>query len=109
MIQVRYTNNEITAVGHSGYAEIGHDIVCASVSTAFKSVMASFFEYGFKFKFHAVEKQAFMGIQWEETKSKAVNAIFRGFIETLKSIAEEYPNYVKVDKVIIEDSIVGQA
>lgn len=36
MIIIKYTDNEITALGHSGYAEPKKDIVCAIVSTAFK-------------------------------------------------------------------------
>ena len=33
MIKINIQNDEITIKGHSGYAEAGSDIVCASVSS----------------------------------------------------------------------------
>lgn len=99
VIKIRYNDNEITAVGHSGYAERGKDIVCAGVSSAFKLAIATLVELKAKFRFHFDEDDAFIGIQIKKGNKTTVKAVLTALIEVLTSISEEYPDNVSVAEV----------
>lgn len=106
MIKVRYTDNEITAVGHSGYDELGKDIVCASVSASFKMAVGLLEKRNAKFKFESNDKP-FIGIQIDGlTKDRTTRYIIETLAEVLKSIELEYPEYINVSRVYISNKKV---
>ena len=104
MIKIRYYDNEITAVGHSGYAEQGKDIVCASVSSAFKLTIATLIELRAKFTFHVDDEKAFIGIQIKKGNKQAVKAVLKALIEVLGDLSEEYPDNVSVDNITFKST-----
>lgn len=100
MIKIRFNKDEITALGHSGYAEPGKDIVCAGVSSAFKMAIATLIELKAMFNFHVDDNKAFIGIQLKKGTKQTHRAVFKALVETLRLIAEEYPDNVTVEHVI---------
>ncbi|MBE6648391.1 MAG: ribosomal-processing cysteine protease Prp [Ruminococcaceae bacterium] len=82
--------------GHSGYAEAGSDIVCASVSSMvmlFVNMADSVFEIPFDFS--SDEKKAEILFSVTKTDNKISKAI-ECFSECIRSVADEYPDFVKV-------------
>lgn len=41
MITIKQTPHRIEVTGHAGYADVGHDIVCASISTLVQNLIWS--------------------------------------------------------------------
>lgn len=100
MTVIKYTDDEIVAIGHSGYAKPLHDIVCAGVSTAFKMAVGVMTELDVKFKFESKAETGFIGIQIDNeslTKAKPVTNVL---IHALKSIAKEYPKNIQVYRTV---------
>ncbi len=82
--------------GHSGYAEAGSDIVCASVSSMvmlFVNMADSVFEIPFDFSSN--EKKAEISFSTRKTDERISKAI-ETFAECIRSVSEEYPDFVKV-------------
>lgn len=104
MIKVRYTDDEITAVGHSGYAVNGKDIVCAAVSACFKMAVGMLQANGSKFHFESNESP-FIGIR-VKPENRATRNVIEVLTEVLKSIEHEYPDYIQVKKVYIPNKKV---
>ena len=88
--------------GHSGYAEEGSDIVCASVTTAVKFAEAAICD--------ALGEQAKTKVQPNEPRitltlpatcenEDAVQAILTGMMLTLCSLRDQYPDYIEVLEV----------
>lgn len=95
MIEIRYNENEITATGHSGYAEREKDIVCASVSTAFRTTAQNLDSLSCKFNIGVDGKIPFIGIQ--TAKKKGIGPkLLESLLTVLRDLSDEYPDYVKV-------------
>ncbi|HAE61089.1 MAG TPA: ribosomal-processing cysteine protease Prp [Eubacteriaceae bacterium] len=86
--------------GHSGYEDIGKDIVCAAVSTLTISAINGLLEYVKLDFYYKVNEDGFLEFRIPEiyddkqfTKAKAIlETLYLG----LKSIEKEYESYVKV-------------
>ncbi len=88
--------------GHSGYAEAGSDIVCASVTTAVKLAEATIRDVlGVPAKVRTQEKNARITLKLPETceDEQTVQAVLTGMMLTLCDLRDEYPDYIEVLEV----------
>ena len=78
--------------GHSGYAEEGSDIICASVSSAaymtVNTVTDVIGDYG-----EATVDEGYLEFTTASDKSE-VQAVLKGFELHVKALAEEYDEYI---------------
>lgn len=100
MIEIKFAKDysEITAKGHSGYAEPGHDIVCASVSSAFVFSTELLKNLEIKHAFGMDENIPFIGIKLAGRKVIGLK-VMASLINTMKLLNEEYPDYVSIECV----------
>lgn len=105
MIQVTIVRKEksITgyyAKGHSGYAEIGSDIVCAAASTVMQNPLAGIQEvlqlnlhYGF-------DEDGYLTVNFEgfdcQGKEKEVSALLETMVVMLRELERNYPKNIKL-------------
>ena len=80
--------------GHAEFADSGHDIVCAAVSTAV-SMAANIITDGFNIeaKVSAVDDEINLNVQSPDSHSEAVLNIL---IAQLNMILEEYPGTINI-------------
>lgn len=90
--------------GHSGYASKGEDVVCAAVSTLLNSLLLGLI-HAAKIKDIGTEineKVPFMRITWSEEHVKKIFILTKTIELSLKQVAEENPEYVKISEVFLE-------
>lgn len=100
MILVKHNNDEITALGHSGYDVPQKDIVCSAVSTAFKITVGVLTEMNVKFKFESEAKTGFIGIKINHEDLNKAKPVTKTLIYALKSIATSYPKNLQVHRTL---------
>ena len=90
-----YTGFEVA--GHSGYAEEGSDIVCASVSAMVSLTAAILEKEGVDFTFTSDESAPSVKLEIvsDPGRSKAVSA----FAECVRDIAGQYGKYLSATEV----------
>lgn len=83
----------ISASGHAGYADPGHDIVCAGVSALIYACAAALDRSGSDFDFE--DNNSEVTIHVHETRpNDFTDGIFAATVAGLEVIAETYPEYV---------------
>ena len=105
MVKIKVSRNGegyitgIEANGHSGYAEVGSDIVCAIVSTAVQSVVLCCEEVH-KCEYFADVKDGYLKwyLESDET-AKELNILTETLCRVLKEAAEEYSSYISIKEV----------
>lgn len=92
MTTIKVENNFIEVSGHSGYATVGTDIVCAAISTLSEAT----YNYLIDTKNKAIleEKDAYYKIALEEL-NEAGEAIIKGFISMVDDLSSQYPKYIR--------------
>ena len=92
--QVDSIINEITISGHSGYEEIGKDIVCASVSSiaittvnAILKIDSDALEY--------IEKDGYLNIKLLK-HDKYIDVLISNMIDLLSELEKNYSKYIKI-------------
>jgi len=100
VIKIRFAKDysEITAAGHSGYAEEGHDVVCASVSSAFVLTSEMLKNLRVKHNFGMDGNVPFIGIKLAGRKTVGVVTL-SSLIHTMELLKEEYPDFISVECV----------
>ena len=91
-----------TVSGHSGYAEAGTDIVCAAVSAVVTMAEATINEVcGAKAKVRVKEEDARITLTLPAScdEEESVQAVLAGFMLTLISLRDDYPDYIEVLEV----------
>ena len=94
--------NGFSVSGHSGYAEEGSDIVCAAVTTAVKFAECTIND--------ALGDHANTRVKEDEPRitltlpavcddEDAVQAVLTGFVLTMCSLRDDYPDYIEVMEV----------
>lgn len=94
MIQVRVDQNKIRANGHAGYAPKGYDIVCAAfsaLSLTLEIAVKKLTNDDVKIVF----QDGIMQAEWEELSFEG-DLLVNAYIEGVKSLAENYPEYIIV-------------
>ncbi len=99
MIEITYGSREppsLTIRGHSGYSTHGTDIVCASVSVLFLTLVNSLNEYTNDF-IQARTDPGDGALIWRGSCSKSARLLLDSCLLGLRAVAEQYPDYVKFD------------
>ncbi|MDY6432011.1 MAG: ribosomal-processing cysteine protease Prp [Synergistales bacterium] len=88
----------IESKGHSGYAERGSDVVCAAVSVLMQSLILglSAIAQVNGLNCDVDKKIPLIRLAWPKEQSEKISLLTRTAAESLKVIAEENPDYVKV-------------
>lgn len=85
---------EIKVEGHANFAELGKDIVCASVSTA-TILSANLIKRLNQDNNVTIKiKDGFFHLK-VKTQTNEVLAVYENLVWTLKELKEEFPNYIK--------------
>ena len=85
--------------GHSGYAEEGADIVCASVSTAVTfadAVITDVLGVSAKVKKSEKDARITLALPASYEEEDAVQAVLSGMMLTLCALRDQYPDYIEV-------------
>ncbi len=88
--------------GHSGYAESGADIVCASVTTAIRLAECTINDVcGSRAKTRVREADARVTLRLPARcdEEETVQAVLAGLMLTLCELRDEYPEYLEVMEV----------
>ena len=92
MTTIRVEDNFIEISGHSGYATVGSDIVCAAISTL--SEATYYYLIATKNKAILEEKNAYYKIVLKEL-NEVGEAIKNEFIKMVDDLAKQYPNNIR--------------
>ena len=94
--------NGFSVSGHSGYAEAGSDIVCASVTTAVKFAECTINDVlgnHANTKVNESEPRITLTLPATCDDEDAVQDVLNGFILTMLSLRDDYPDYIEVMEV----------
>ena len=94
--------NGFSVSGHSGYAEAGSDIVCAAVSTAITFVECTINDVlgnHANTKVNENEPRITLTLPATCDDEDAVQDVLNGFILTMLSLRDDYPDYIEVMEV----------
>lgn len=93
MIKIDLRKDLINISGHSGYEEIGKDIVCASVS----SIVITSINAIIRIDKDAIDYNEDNGVIIKILKhSEIVDKLLDNLIELLKELEKQYPKYIKI-------------
>ena len=94
--------NEITVKGHSGYEEIGKDIVCSSVSTAMILTINLLSKLNVNFSYESDDKIPFISLNVEDVNSldfDLVQTILENLVDNLSEVEKQYKKYLKIYEI----------
>jgi uncharacterized protein len=96
MIKVTYNDNQIKVTGHANFADYGHDIVCASVSSiiytsvnGIMSINSSSIKFSDKSSILTVEI-----VNHDEITDKLI----KNMLDLLNELSHQYPKNLKISK-----------
>ena len=98
---VKYKNDEglVELKGHSGYADNGFDIVCASISTI--TIMTANLYEKLDLSYNILDlvvEEGYFRLQ-VKLNDKVSKGIFENLVDALDSLQEQYPKYIKRKKI----------
>ena len=94
--------NGFSVSGHSGYAEAGSDIVCAAVTTAVRFAECTINDVlgnHANTKVNENEPRITLTLPAACDDEDAVQDVLNGFILTMLSLRDDYPDYIEVMEV----------
>ena len=94
--------NGFSVSGHSGYAEAGSDIVCAAVTTAVRFAECTINDVlgnHANTKVNEIEPRITLTLPAACDDEDAVQDVLNGFILTMLSLRDDYPDYIEVMEV----------
>ena len=94
--------NGFSVSGHSGYAEAGSDIVCAAVTTAVRFAECTINDVlgnHANTKVNEIEPRITLTLPAACDDEDAVQDVMNGFILTMLSLRDDYPDYIEVMEV----------
>lgn len=94
--------NGFSVSGHSGYAEEGSDIVCAAVSSAVQFAECTINDVlgnHANVKMNQDEPRVTLTLPAACDNEDAVQAVLTGFMLTMCSLRDDYPDYIEVLEV----------
>ena len=98
LVQVFRDNNEIkkiTVEGHSGYAKVGKDIVCSSVSTAMILTINLLEKLGCKMECNENPDIPLISVIIKESDS-LYQTVLENLVISLSEIAIQYKKYLQI-------------
>ena len=93
MTNIKITKNSIIVEGHSGYAEVGKDIVCAAISTLTEATYNYLVATDNKVE-SSPDTDGLFIIKIDEL-NQAGEKIIKSFEEMIDDIASQYPENVR--------------
>ncbi len=95
---------KLSAVGHSGFAEEGKDIVCASISSLVQALNLGLNKVlNIKTKTDIDEKKARMEIEMpKDLKAEVLDkamVLFETVILSLKELEKEFPKHINIKEI----------
>lgn len=97
-IKIVYKTNEalVEVSGHANYAEHGSDIVCAAISTAciFTANLIDKLDMRYNI-LDLVCEEGYFRLQIK-TDNNVILSVFENLAETLDSLQQQYPKYIKL-------------
>ena len=97
MIKINIKKDNITIKGHSGYEEIGKDIVCASISSiAITTVNALLRIYEDCIIYD--EKDGYLEIKIKK-HNEIIDALIDNMIDLFKELEVKYKKYIEIREV----------
>ena len=100
-INIKYKNNlieKIKILGHTGYDEVGHDIVCSSISSIAITSINAIIRLDDKAIDH---KESDGNINLNILKhDKVIDTLLLNMIELLKDLERQYPKNVKINEEV---------
>jgi len=104
-IEIFRKNGQIVrykASGHAGFAEHGEDIVCAALSMAMQLPLGGLQDVLEIYPKFEINDDGFLEVDLEgmnlQGKEKEVNTLLESMVLMLKSLANQYSNFVKFDE-----------
>ena len=94
--------NGFSVSGHSGYAEEGSDLVCAAVSSAVQFAECTINDVlgnHANVKMNQDEPRVTLTLPAACDDEDAVQAVLTGFMLTMCSLRDDYPDYIEVLEV----------
>ena len=95
MIYVTLEKNKISIEGHANYAEVGKDVVCASVSVLAQNFIRSLFELSETSIKKYTIRNGFIKIKHKELDESG-RILFGSFLLGVEDIAHQYPQCVTI-------------
>lgn len=95
MIEIKLVKDKVTVKGHANYAKTGGDIVCASISTLFQSLVLGV-ETLTKDEIDYQLKSGDSCLKFLDGFCKDSLLLVNSFLISSLAIAEEYPENVQV-------------
>lgn len=86
--------------GHSGYAEQGSDIICASVSSCAYMVANTVTEI-YRVEAEVEDDEGFLSLSVPASQAERLESLFKGFRLHLSALAKDYRGYLRVKNVSI--------
>ena len=107
MITVKvYSDNKriigIEVSGHSGYEEVGKDIVCSSVSTAMILSINLLEKLNADIKYVSDEKIPLISLDilsFDDSTEQIVQTILVNLVENLNEVSKNYKKYLKIYEI----------
>ena len=94
--------NGFAVSGHSGYAEEGSDIICAAISSAVQFAECTINDVlgnHANTRVNETEPRITLTLPAVCDDEDAVQAVLTGFMLTMLSLRDEYPDYIEVMEV----------
>ena len=86
------------ATGHSGFGELGKDIVCSAISTALQMSIVEFNVLGFKFSTKKNDKKGYLYCKLLNSEDfKTAQSIFSSLNIVLKDLEKQFTRYLKLE------------
>lgn len=104
-VKVYSDNKRITGIevsGHSGYEEVGKDIVCSSVSTAMILSINLLEKLNADIKYVSDEKIPLISLDilsFDDSIEQIVQTILVNLIENLNEVSKNYKKYLKIYEI----------
>lgn len=108
IIKINYNNDYIVgfeANGHTGYAPIGQDILCASLSSILQTAVLGLMQVAnLKINYKTDEKKGKIHLLLEEKNFetqafKDGQVILKTMVCGIKDVASEFKKYIKVEEI----------
>ncbi|HHU55634.1 MAG TPA: ribosomal-processing cysteine protease Prp [Acholeplasmataceae bacterium] len=89
---------EIYVSGHSGYNDLGKDIVCSAVSTAMYVSLGMLEKLNSDYRFTSDESLPYMKLEVSKY-NELTNLILDNLVDTLEGIALDYQDFLKIEEL----------
>lgn len=103
MIEVKVTREKeiiklVEVSGHSGYDELGKDIVCSAVSTAMYMTVGLLEKFNSKIEFSSNDNKPLMKLKILNN-DESTNKILLNLVDTIEGIVFDYSDYLKIKEI----------